>query len=108
MATSHVKFHGMVTFHKDRKVNGHVKSLTCRSSPIPSRSLEIPLQLTFSCWQRETLDIMNAFASSLYDWNYTGIVNPEENEENDENTDDEDFVRTSSNRNECDDVIVLD
>ena len=63
----------------------------------------------FSCGQRETLDIMNAFVNSLYDWNYTGIVNPEENEENEEeNTDDEDFVRTSSNDNECNDVIVLD
>ena len=45
---------------------------------------------------------------SLYDWNYIGIVNPEKNKENDEeNTDDEDFVRASSNSNECDDVIVL-
>ena len=52
---------------------------------------------------------MNAFANILYDWNYAGIVNPEEYEENyEENTDDEDFVRTSSNSNECDDVIVLD
>ena len=52
---------------------------------------------------------MNAFVNSLYDWNYTDIVNPEKNEKNDEkNTDDEDFVRTSSNSNECDDIIVLD
>ena len=92
-----------------RKVNGHVKSLTYRPSSIPSGGLEIPLQLTFSCGQREILDIMNAFVSSLYDWNYTGIVNPEENKENDEeNTDDEDFVRTSSNSSECDDVSALD
>ena len=53
---------------------------------------------------------MNIFINSLfYDWNYTGIVNPEEDEENDtENTDDENFGRTSSNSNKCDDVIVLD
>ena len=52
---------------------------------------------------------MNAFVNSLYDWNYTGIVNPKENEENnEENADDEDFERTSSNSNEFDDVIVLD
>ena len=50
---------------------------------------------------------MNAFVNSLYDWNYTGIVNPEENEENDKNADDEDFVITNSNSNECHDVIVL-
>ena len=38
---------------------------------------------------------MNAFVNSLYEWNYTGIDNPKENEENEEeNTDDEDFVRT--------------
>ena len=44
---------------------------------------------------------MNVFVNSLFDWNYTGIVNPEEIEENGtENTDDEDSVRTSSNSNE--------
>ena len=49
---------------------------------------------------------MNTFVNSLYDWNYTGIVHPEENEENEEgDTDDEDFVRTSTNSNECDNVI---
>ena len=52
---------------------------------------------------------MSGFVDSLYDWNYTDIANPEENEENDmENTDDEDFVITCSNSNECDDVITLD
>ena len=90
------------------KVNGYVKSLTYWSSPIPSGDSEIPLQLKCSCGQRETLDIMNAFVNSLYDWNYAGIVNPKENEEIDEeNTDDKDFVRTSSNSSECDDLIIL-
>ena len=52
---------------------------------------------------------MSGFVNSLYDWNYTDIANLEENEENDmENTDDEDFVITCSNSNECDDVITLD
>ena len=59
------------------------------------------------CGQK--LDIMSGFVNSVYDWNYTDIANPEENEENDmENTDDEDFVITCSNSNECDDVITLD
>ena len=40
---------------------------------------------------------MKAFVNSLYDWNYTGLVNPEENDE--DNTDGEDFVRASSNSN---------
>ena len=70
--------------------------------------LEIPLQLTFSCGQRKTLDIMNTFENSLYDCNYTDIVNAEENEENDEENTDEDFLRTSSNSNKYEDVIVLD
>ena len=75
---------------------------------MPSGGLEISLQLIFSSGQRETLDIMNARVNSLYDWNYTGIVKTEENEEDDEeNTDDECFARTSSNTNKCDDVIVL-
>ena len=44
---------------------------------------------------------MNDFVNNLYDWNYAGIVNPEEIEENnEENADDEYFVRTSSNSNE--------
>ena len=64
------------------------------------------MPLTFSCGQRETLDIMNAFVNS--DWNYTGKVNPEENEQNDEeNTGNENFVRTSSNSRKCNHVMVL-
>ena len=52
---------------------------------------------------------MNVLINSLCDWNNTSLVNPEENEENDEeNTDDENFVRISTNSNECNDVIVLD
>ena len=47
---------------------------------------------------------MNAFINCLYDWNYTGRVNLEEN---DENTDDEVFIRRSSNSNECDDVTAF-
>ena len=45
---------------------------------------------------------MNAFLNSLYDCNYTDIVNPEESQKNDEeNNDDKHFVRTSSNSNEA-------
>ena len=43
------------------KVIGHVKSLTYRPSPIPSGGLEIPLQLTFTCDDKLTLDLMNGF-----------------------------------------------
>ena len=40
------------------------------------------------------------------DGNYTGIVNPEKNEENgEENPDDEGFIRASSNSKECNNVL---
>ena len=42
-------------------VIGHVKSLTYRPSPIPSGGLEIPLELTFKCDDKLTLDLMNGF-----------------------------------------------
>ena len=51
---------------------------------------------------------MNIFGNSLYDWNYTGIGNPDENENNDKNADDKNLIRASSNCNKCDDIIVLD
>ena len=50
---------------------------------------------------------MNTFVNSLYNCNYKGTVYPEENEEHDKNTDDENLIRTSSNSNKCDNVIVL-
>ena len=63
----------------------------CRSFQVVPRFSKYP-PLTFSCRQRETLDIMNAFVNSLFDWNYARIVNPEENEEIDEeNTDEKGF-----------------
>ena len=43
---------------KDGKVIGHAKSLTYRPSPIPSGGLELPLQLTFTCDNKLTLDLM--------------------------------------------------
>ena len=66
------------------KVIGQVKSLTYRPSPIPSGCLEIPLQLTFTCDNKFTLDLMNGFVKSLYDWNYTGLVQDSNNEYDDE------------------------
>ena len=50
------------------KVIGHIKSLTYRPSFIPSR-YEILLQLTYTCDDKLTPDLMNAFVKSLYDWN---------------------------------------
>ena len=47
------------------KVIGHVKSLTYKLSSIPSGGLEIPLQLTFTCDDKLTLNLMNRFVKSL-------------------------------------------
>ena len=76
------------------KVIGHVKSLTYRPSPIPSGGLEIPLQLTFTCDDKLNLDLMNGFVKSLYDWNYTGLVqdNNDQDDDEEESDSDADFV----------------
>ena len=76
------------------KIIGHVKSLTYRPSPIPSGSLEILLQLTFTCGNKLTLDLMNGFGKSLYDWNYIGLVqdNNDEDDDEEESDSDADFV----------------
>ena len=76
------------------KVISHIKSLTYRLWPMPSGGLEIPLQLTFMCNDKLTLDLMNAFVKSLYDWNYTGLVqdNNDEDDDEEESDSDADFV----------------
>ena len=51
------------------KVIGHIKSLTYRPSFILSRGLEILLQVAYTCDDKLTPDLMNAFVKSLYDWN---------------------------------------
>ena len=68
---------------KGGKLIGHVKSLTYRVSLIPSGGLEIPLQLTFTCDNKLTLDLMNGFVKSLYDWNYTTGLVQDNNDEDD-------------------------
>ena len=100
---------------EDGKVIGHVNSLTYRPSPIPSGGLEILLQLTFTCDDKLTLDLMNGFVKSLYDWNYTRLVqdNNDEDDDEEESDSDTDFVISTKNNDEKnghanDDVIVLD
>ena len=100
---------------EDGKLIGHVRSLTNRPSPIPSGGLEMPLQLTFTCDNKLTLDLMNGCVKSLYDWNYTALVqdNNDEDDEEEESDSDADFVintkdNDEKNDNANDDVIVLD
>ena len=68
--------------------------MTYRQSPIPSGGLEILLQLTFMCDDKLTLDLINGFVKSLYDWNYTGLVqdNNDEDDDEEESDSDADFV----------------
>ena len=66
------------------KIIGHVKSLTYRPSTTPPGGLEIPLQLTFTCDDKLTLDLMNGLVKSLYDWNYNGLVRDNIDEDDDE------------------------
>ena len=97
------------------KAIGYVKSLTYRPSSIPSGGLEIPLQLTFTCGNKLTLDLMNGFGKSLYGWNCTGLVqdNNDEDDDEEESDSDTDFVintkdNDQKNDNANDDLIVLD
>ena len=97
------------------KVIGHVKSFTYRPSPLPPGGLEIPLQLTFTCDNKLALYLMNGFAKSLYDWNYTGLVqdNNDENDDEEESDPDAYFVINTKNIDKKNDnandyVIVLD
>ena len=76
-----------------------------RPSPITSGAFEIPLHLTFTCDQKETLAMMNVSMYSLYNWDYTGLVDDKEDESSD--ADDESFfINTKDDR--CHDLIVLD
>ena len=73
-----------------------------RPSPIPSGGLEIPPQLRFTCDDKLTLDLMNEFVKSLYDWNYTGLVqdNNDEDDDEEESDSDADFVINTKGNDE--------
>ena len=79
-----------------------------------SGGLEIPLQLTFTCDDKLTLDLMNGFVKNLYDCNYTGLVRDNNDEDDDEESDsDANFVinpkdKDKKHDNANDNVIVLD
>ena len=76
------------------KVINHANSLTYRPTAIPSGGLEILLQLTFTGDDKSTLDFVNGFVKSLYDWNYTGLVqdNNDQDDDEEESDSDADFV----------------
>ena len=65
-------------------VNGTVISTKYRTSPIPAGGLEIPLLLTFSCSKAINFGKMKTFVQTLYNYNFNGTVNEEENSD-DEN-----------------------
>ena len=70
-----------------------------RASPIPAVGLEIPLTLQFECKNKETLDIMNGFVNSLYDWNYDGVVGIAGQTDSDSEDDTDFLVAISKNPN---------
>ena len=59
--------------------------LNCKSSPIPSGGLEIPLQLTFSCPLEWVQDEMKDFIDGFFSYNFAGILH------NNEDADDSDI-----------------
>ena len=67
------------------KITGNIKLLNCKSSPIPSGGLEIPLQLTFSCPMERVRDKLKDFIDDFYSYDFTGILH------NDESSDDSDI-----------------
>ena len=82
-------------------------SLTYKPSLIPSGGLEISLRLTFTCGEKETLDIMNGSKDILYDWDYIGLVDDKEDEESSD-TDDQNFVTNAKDEGGDHATIVLD
>ena len=82
-------------------------SLTYKSSLIPSAGLEISLHLTFTCGEKETLDIMNGSKDIFYDWDYTGLVDDKEGGESSD-TDDESFVTNAKDEGRDHATIILD
>ena len=73
------------------------------------------VQLTFTCDDKLTPDLMSRFVKSLYDWNYTGLVqdNYDEDDDEEESDSDADFVinikdNDEKNNNADDDATVLD
>ena len=87
---------------EEGKVIVHVKSLTYRPSPIPSGGLEISLQLAFTWDDKLILDLMNGFVKSLYDWNYTRLVQYDNDKDDDEEESgsDADFVINTKDNDE--------
>ena len=67
------------------KITGSVKSLNYKPSAIPSRGIEIPLQLTFSYSVEWVLDKMKDFIDNFCSYNFGGILH------NDESSDDSDI-----------------
>ena len=63
-------------------VNGFLKSLQYKPSPIPSAGLEVPLLLKFSCSEEWVCDALKEFVETFYSYDFTGhIVDDDKSDE---------------------------
>ena len=69
-------------------ITGHLICTNYKVSPIPARSLEVSLLLTFSIKSERIFEIMKSFVNDLYEYDYTG-EQPKNNKE--KSSDDEEI-----------------
>ena len=69
---------------KEGCINGKVLSVKYQPSPIPSAGLEIPMILKFNCSKSGTFLKMKQLVNELFDYEFTGNVKIEQNEDEEE------------------------
>ena len=62
--------------------------LKYKASPVPSRGLEVPLSLTFSCKKKWVVDIMEEFIQNFYTFEYSWSKSVDTRDTKDEEQDD--------------------
>ena len=94
-------------FLKDKhgRIDGTVKSIDYRLSPIPTGGLEIPLTLNFKCVRYITHTKMREFMSTLHSFDYSG----KKEDEKDESSSDEInlLINESSDKSQSDSEVVI-
>ena len=96
-------------FLKDENghIDGTVKSIDYRPSPIPAGGLEIPLTLNFKSPRYITHTKMKEFMSTLYSFDYNGN---KEDEKNESSSDEEInlLINESSEESQSDSEVVIE
>ena len=96
-------------FLKDENghIDGTVKSIDYRPSPIPAGGLEVPLTLNFKSPHYITHTKMKEFMSTLYSFDYNG----NKEDEKDESSSDEEInllINESSEKSQSDSEVVIE